>query len=95
MKTIPLHLEGDDLIQWTKDKIAAQRKLATYFEDQAIFLSQGNTKADWLKFKRREKTNSGRLLKQLGVGEQDIQDTMNQLGWTRKQVIDELQKRSN
>ena len=61
---LPLGLEGDDLINWVNDKIAAQRKLATYFEDQAIFLSNGGTQSGWLeKIKAKRVATSQKVLK--------------------------------
>lgn len=51
---LPVNLQGDALIEWVNRKIGAQRKLATYFEDQAIFLSGGKTQADWLEKERQE-----------------------------------------
>jgi len=55
---LPTTLQGPELIKWAEDKIAAQEKLATYLEDQAIFLGQsGNTRADWITEQRsRAKT---------------------------------------
>jgi hypothetical protein len=50
---LPTNLQGPELIKWAEDKIAAQEKLATYLEDQAIFLgNSGNTRADWIKQQR-------------------------------------------
>lgn len=46
---LPTNLQGPELIEWAEKKIDAQEKLATYLEDQAIFLgNSGNTRADWL-----------------------------------------------
>jgi hypothetical protein len=53
---LPTRLEGPELVRWAQEKIAAQEKLAEYFEDQAIFLSKpGNTAADWLELGRTRK----------------------------------------
>ena len=82
---LPLNLEDDELIQWVNDSIAAKEKLAQYFEDQAIFLSQGNTQADFLKKQRAE-------LKSLG-SESDIRQTMKDNNLTRSEVIQELKRR--
>lgn len=50
---LPTGLDGPELVQWAKDKIEAQEKLATYLEDQSVFLSEkGNTPAKWLKQQR-------------------------------------------
>lgn len=50
---LPTGLDGPELIKWAEDKIAAQEKLATYLEEQAIFLSKpGATPADWIKSMR-------------------------------------------
>jgi len=86
---LPLGLEGDELIKWTNDAIAAKEKLANYYEDQAIFLGQGNTQADWLKFKREE-------LKQTlgGATEADVRRTMKDNNMTRPQVLQELKRRN-
>lgn len=85
---IPLGLEGDELIKWTNDTIAAKEKLANYFEEQAIFLGQGNTQADWLKLKKDE------LKATIGdATEADIRRTMKDNNMTRPQVIEELKRR--
>jgi len=52
---LPTGLDGPELIQWAQDKIDAQEKMATYLENQSIFLSEpGNTPAKWLKKMRDE-----------------------------------------
>jgi len=52
-KALPTNLDGPELIQWAEDKIAAQEKVASYLEDQAIFLSKpGNSESDWLELQR-------------------------------------------
>jgi len=48
-------LQGPELVAWANDKIEAQSKLATYLEDQAIFLgTSGNTRADWITSQRNK-----------------------------------------
>lgn len=86
---LPLGLEGDALIQWTNDTIAAKEKLANYYEEQALFLGQGNTQRDWLKHKRAE-------LKRImgGATEADIRQTMKANNMTRPQVLQELKRRN-
>lgn len=50
---LPTDLDGPELIEWAESKIAAQEKLAAYFEEQAIFLSNpGANAAGWLKSQR-------------------------------------------
>lgn len=47
---LPQRLDGPALVNWAKQKIEAQEKLADYLEGAAIFLgTPGNTKADWIK----------------------------------------------
>jgi hypothetical protein len=87
---IPLGLEGDELIQWTNDSIAAKRKLATYYEDQAIFLSNGGTQAGWIQKGRDELNN---LFSRSGASESDIETTMEANGLSRPQVLEELRRR--
>jgi len=55
---LPTGLDGPELIEWIERKIAAQEKLMAYFEEQAIFLSQGNSQADWVKFMQSKKKQS-------------------------------------
>ncbi len=91
---LPTNLTPEKLVKWIEDKIAAQKKLATYLEDQAIYLSQGHTNAEWKQYQREQKKIADSVIKSTGVSEQDINDTMKELGWTRQQVINELQKRA-
>ena len=50
---LPTGLDEPELLQWIKDKISAQEKLADYFERQAIYLSKpGNTAASWMEDQR-------------------------------------------
>ena len=51
---LPRNLSGDALRKWLVDKQSAQRKLAAYFEEQAIFLNAGNSQADWITFKKEQ-----------------------------------------
>ena len=62
---LPTGLDGPELIKWADDKIEAQEKLATYLENQAIFLSEkGRTRSDWIKDQRRlAKESSGQQVK--------------------------------
>lgn len=86
---LPLGLKGDDLIEWTNDTIAAKKKLANYFEGQAIFLGDGKSQSDWLKFKRAE------LKSAIGdASEVDIRKTMRDNNMTRPEVITELKRRN-
>ena len=48
-KAIPTNLEPKDLIQWAKDKQAANRKLMGYLQEQVRFLRTGGTVDQWLK----------------------------------------------
>jgi len=87
---LPIGLEGDALIQWTNETIAAKEKLANYYEEQAIFLGQGNTQADWLKKKKAE------LKEMMGdATESDIRATMKANNMTRPQVLQELKRRQS
>jgi len=87
---LPLGLEGDALIQWVNDTIAAKEKLANYYEEQAIFLSQGNSQADWLQKKRSE------LKAIMGdATEADIRQTMKANNMTRPQVLQEMRRRQS
>jgi hypothetical protein len=88
---LPLGLEGDALIQWVNDAIEAKEKLAAFYEEQAIFLSQGNIQADWLKFKRAELKST---LDQAGATEQDVRRTMKDNNMTRPEVLQELKRRN-
>ena len=87
---IPLGLEGDDLIQWVNDTITAKRKLAAYYEDQAIFLSNGGTQALWIEKQRADLQN---LLNRADATEEDIIETMKEAKMSRSEVLDELRKR--
>ncbi len=87
---LPTNLQGDDLIDWTNDAIAAKRKLATYFEDQAIFLSNGGTQAGWLE---KQRTDLSSLLSRANATEQDIRQTMKDNNMSRPQVLEELKRR--
>ncbi len=51
---LPTGLDGPELVKWIEKKISAQEKLMNYFAEQAVFLSQGNSQADWLKFKKEQ-----------------------------------------
>lgn len=88
---IPLGLEGDALIDWTKSTIAAKRKLATYYEDQVIFLSNGGTQSGFIE-KQRAKLKD--LLSRSGATEQDITQTMKDNNLTRPEVLRELNLRN-
>lgn len=47
---LPIELQEQDLIDWLNRKINAQKKLSSYLEEQAIFLSDGDkTVGDWLR----------------------------------------------
>ena len=47
---LPIELQEQDLIDWLNRKINAQKKLSSYLEEQAIFLSDGGkTVGDWLR----------------------------------------------
>lgn len=85
---LPVTLKGDALIEWVNDSITAKEKLATYYEEQAIFL-QDNSQADWLRFKRAE-------LKEImgDATEADITHTMKLHKMTRPEVLDGLRKRN-
>ena len=87
---IPLALEGDPLIQWANNAIDAKRKLASYLEDQAVFLSNGGTQTEWLEKKTAELEG---LLIRAGATEDDIKQTMKDNGMTRSQVLEELRRR--
>lgn len=67
---LPTRLDGPELIEWADAKIVAQEKMATYLEDQAIFLSKtGNTPADWLERQREKQETapeSGTTVQQVG-----------------------------
>jgi len=50
---LPTNMPEVELIQWLQDKIDAQNKLSEYLQDQAIFLSDGETTiGDWLRLQR-------------------------------------------
>jgi len=86
---LPLNLQGDALIEWVNKAIAAKEKLATYYEDQAIFLSQGNTQGDWLKMKKDElKATMG------DATEGDIRQAMRDNNMTRPQVLAEMKRKN-
>ncbi|MFV2057388.1 MAG: hypothetical protein ACC707_13025, partial [Thiohalomonadales bacterium] len=55
---LPTGLQPEELKKWINDKIEAQEKLATYMEDQAIFLDQGGTPASWIQNLRDDKALS-------------------------------------
>lgn len=87
---IPTGLTGDPLIEWVNDTIDAKRKLASYLEDQAIFLSNGGTQTEWLEKKTAELEG---LLIRSGATEEDIKQTMQDNGMTRSAVLEELRRR--
>jgi len=88
---LPLGLKGDDLIKWTQDTISAKKKLANYYEEQAIFLGQGNSQSDWIKHKR---TELKKILKDAGATESNIKQTMKDNNMSRSQVITEIRRRA-
>ena len=87
---LPLRLKGDDLIIWVNERIAAKRKLASYLEDQAIFLSNGGTQTEWLVKQRAE---LAALLVRANATEEDITETARLNNTTRAAVIQELRRR--
>lgn len=94
---LPTGLEGDDLIRWVNDSIAAKRKLAQYFEDQAIFLSAGGTQDGWLKKGRAELKSlfaaAGKFQPdKKPITEADIAQTMRDNKMTRPEVLDALRE---
>jgi hypothetical protein len=53
---LPTHLRGPELIQWSKDKVAAQKKLRDYLEEQAMYMSQpGSTQAGWIEQQKTQR----------------------------------------
>jgi len=101
---LPNALQGPELIKWTEDKISAQEKLATYLEDQAIFLSEpGNTSAKWIQLQRRQSAqkapqsstqsavqSQSKTSLPPGVTEEDVTETMRIHGVTRQQVLERI-----
>jgi hypothetical protein len=70
-KGLPIGLDGPDLVQWAKEKISAQEKLANYLEEQAVFLSKPNTTvADWMTYiqSNKQPTTEGTNGNILNVG---------------------------
>lgn len=45
---MPTNLDGPDLVQWAKDKQAANKKLAGYLMEQIKFMRAGGTRAEWM-----------------------------------------------
>ena len=44
---LPTSLEGPALVDWANKKIDAQKKLRNYLREMAVYLQQGNSRADW------------------------------------------------
>lgn len=88
---LPKALQGPELIKWVNVRVAAQTKLANYYEEQAIFLGQGNSQSDWLKFKKKELKD---LFNVTGATPDNIKQTMKDNNMTRSEVIQELKRRS-
>jgi len=89
---LPKGLQGQPLIDWVNKRVAAQTKLANYYEEQAIFLGEGNTQSDWLKFKRKELKD---LFNETGATPDNIKKTMKDNNMTRSEVIQELKRRAS
>jgi len=52
---LPTNLNEPDLIDWIDRKIAAEKKLSEYLQEQAVFLADGDkTIGDWLKLQQKE-----------------------------------------
>lgn len=45
---MPIKLKGARLIKWLEDRISAQEKVSNYLEKQAVFLSNGGSRAEWV-----------------------------------------------
>ena len=68
---LPTGLKGPELVQWAKEKIGAQQKLASYFEEQAQFLgASGNTIAEFIDFKKSQQSDQGGNVDDLTAEEQ-------------------------
>ena len=78
---LPTGLDGPELVEWIEKRINAQVKMRDYMEKQAIFLSEGNSVADWRKMLSRVPE---------GVTEDDIKETMRVNNMTRQQVLGRL-----
>jgi len=65
---LPTNLDGPELVQWAKDKITAQEKLAKYMEEQSEFLLDGGSVPDWIRHKRSQNqpTNQPGSAQQVG-----------------------------
>jgi len=93
---LPTGLDGPELVDWAKQKISAQEKLADYLEEQAIFLGKpGNTISSFLESKQQAQAPQVAVAQQAlpqGVTEDDITETMRANNMTREQVLQRLQQ---
>ena len=59
---LPTEMNEKDLVEWIRDKAAAQRKLAQYVEAAAVWMGEkgtGRTVSDWLKYQRAQSPDQG------------------------------------